>query len=154
MSWDTIFDDFFEVPFSPRRQSQMLRRLDAEVERLRASDRVTRRDESASQSDLRAEVEVLHPNFARSLLLLQALTTTLLRKQLITREELQALIKEIDLLDGEPDSSLDPAALPGMQPRRSPESLEGMALRALQEGDSTSPREFLKQLENRDEPRE
>ena len=56
------------------------------------------------------------------------------------------------LLDGAPDNALDPAALPGMQPRRSPENLEALAQRALAEGDSTSPREFLKQLENREQP--
>ena len=152
MSWDTIFDDFFEVPLSPRRQKQMLRRLDAEVERLRASERVTRRDETTSHNDLRAEVEVLHANFARSLLLLQALTTTLLRKQLISREELQALIKEIDLLDG--------CARQRPRPRRParhaapPLARESGSTRParLAEGDSTSPREFLKQLENREQP--
>lgn len=152
MDWSTFFDDLFVPQLSDHQQNSAIRRMDREIHRLRAAARPPQGPAGSAQDDLRAEIEVLHANFARALLLLQALTTTALRKQLISREELQAVIQEIDLLDGEPDNALDPAALPGMQPRRSPESLEAVAERALSEADSTSPREFLKQLENRDQP--
>jgi len=158
MNWGDFFDELFTPPLTERQQNSTLRRLDREVDRLRERSQEVRRDSVSARGDLRDEIEVLHTNFARALLLLQALTTTLLRKQLITRDELQALIKELDLLDGQPDSALSPDALPGMQSRpaerRSTEAALGDLARRPSLEESTSPREFLKQLENRDQPRE
>lgn len=158
MAWNDFFDDVFSLSMTDGQQSVVLRRLDREVERLRQIERHSRQDGSAARGDMRDEIDVLHANFARSLLLLQSLTALLLRKQLVTRAELQAIIHELDLLDGKQDNALDPAALPGMQARpterRSTEAaLDDLARRPALE-DSTSPREFLKQLENRDQPRE
>jgi hypothetical protein len=156
VSWNDFFDDIFSLSLSDGQQSSMLRRLDREVNHLRRMERHAQQDGSAARGDLREEIEVLHANFARSLLLLQSLTTLLLRKQLVTREELQAMIQDLDLRDGQHDSALDPAALPGMQSRpterRSTEgALDDLSRRAALE-ESTSPREFLKQLENREQP--
>ena len=156
MNWGDFFDELFTPPLTERQQNSTIRRLNREVDRLRERSQDARQDDLSARGDLRDEIEVLHANFARALLLLQALTTTLLRKQLVTREELQSLIKELDLLDGKPDNALCPAALPGMQTRpdqrRSTEAaLDDLSRRPTLE-DSTSPREFLKQLENRDEP--
>jgi hypothetical protein len=158
MNWGDFFDELFTPPLTERQQTSTIRRLNREVDQLRERSQEVRRDSVSARSDLRDEIEVLHANFARALLLLQALTTTLLRKQAITREELQAIIQELDLLDGQADRQLDPAATPGMQSRpaerRSTEAaLDDLARRpALDE--STSPREFLKQLENREEPKQ
>ena len=156
MNWGDFFDELFTPPLTERQQTSTIRRLNREVDQLRERSQEVRRDSVSARGDLRDEIEVLHANFARALLLLQALTTTLLRKQLVTREELQALIRELDLLDGQPDNALSPAALPGMQDRpaerRSTEAaLDEIARRPLLE-ESTSPREFLKQLENREGP--
>jgi hypothetical protein len=153
MDWSDFFDELFTPPLTEGQQNRSLRRMEQEVRRLRDDARRSQRGGGSSREDLQSEIDVLHANFARALLLLQSLTTTLLRKQLITREELQAVVRELDLLDGQPDNQLDPAALPGMQSRATKEGLEELARRALQEGDSTSPRDFLKQLENRDEPK-
>lgn len=157
MSWNDFFDDVFAVPMSDGQQNSMLRRLNRQVDRLRDRTRSDGRDGSAARNDLRDEIEVLHANFARAQLLLQALTTTLLRKQLITREELQAVIQELDLRDGEADNALSPAAVPGMEARpdqrRSVESSLDDLAREASLTDSASPREFLKQLENGEQPR-
>lgn len=153
MDWSDFFDELFTPPMTEGQQNRSLRRMEQEVRRLRDAARRSQRSGGSSPDDLQGEIDVLHANFARALLLLQSLTTTLLRKQLITREELQAVVRELDLLDGQQDNQLDPGALSGMQPRPAKEGLEELARRALQEGDSTSPRDFLKQLENRDEPK-
>jgi hypothetical protein len=158
MPWNDFFDDIFSLSLSDGQQTSMLRRLNREVDHLRRMERHSRQDGSAARGDLRDEIEVLHANFARSLLLLQSLTALLLRKQLVTREELQSIIQELDLRDGQQDNSLDPTAIPGMQARpterRSTEgALDDLSRRAALE-ESTSPREFLKQLGNREQPRE
>jgi hypothetical protein len=152
MDWSDFFEELFTPQMSDREQNAVLRRMEREIGRLREDARQSPRA-GMSQEELQRELDALHANFARALLLLQSLTTTLLRKQLITRQELQAIVRELDLRDGRQDNALDPAALPGMQPRRSSETaLDNLALRALEGGDSGSPREFLKQLENRDRP--
>ena len=157
MDWSNFFDELFTPPLSEGQQSRAIHNLNREVDRLRERSQEQRRDSVSARGDLRDEIEVLHANFARALLLLQALTTTLLRKQLISRDELQAIVKELDLLDSQADQKLDPAATPGMQARpaerRSTEaSLDDLARRTLLE-ESASPREFLKQLENREKPK-
>jgi hypothetical protein len=158
MNWNNFFDDIFIPPLSDGQQNRSIHKLNREIDRLRQRSHETQRDGRAARDDLRDEIEVLHANFARALLLLQALTTTLLRKQAITREELQAIIQEFDLRDGQADQKLDPSATPGMQARpaerESTEFAMGDLARRPLLNESTSPREFLKQLESRDQPRE
>lgn len=131
------------------REQVSVRKLRDEVKRMR--DRVSQTQDFATsaQKDSLRELDALQFNFSRTLLLLQALVQTLLRKKVISREELQAVIREFDLLDGREDNQLDPAAVPGMQPtpqRQSP----GAALHDFAStlpDDPPGPQDYLKRLE-------
>jgi hypothetical protein len=141
--------DFFVPSLNEGEQNRSLHRLRREVASLGSRVASQRTDGQAARSDLREELDVLQYNFARTLLLVHAITTTLLRKQLITKGELQALIQELDLLDGQADQAIAPEVLPGMQPKPEPRSAEtALDNLAKQMGDTgPSPREFLKELE-------
>ena len=152
MAWDHLFDDFFVTPLNDREQTLRLRELSREVERQRKQAGEARRDDSSVRRDLQAEIDVLHYNLSRTLLLLHGLTTTLLRKQVISPAELQAVIQELDARDGTADGALDPSAVPGLTPRPTERQSTAMALDDLAKRlpPSDSPREFLKQMEQRD----
>jgi hypothetical protein len=145
----SFWEDLFVPMLSEGEQNRSLHSLKKQLLAMQSRSADSRREGQAARGDLREELDVLQANFARTLLLLHALTTTLLRKQLITKGELQALIRELDLLDGQADNSLDPAALPGMKPQPEPRSTETVLDRLAKQlpAPEPSPREFLQRLE-------
>jgi hypothetical protein len=154
MAWDNFFDDFFVVSMTDQEQSRRLRELSREMERQRQRASESRQDNSAVRRDLAAEIDVLHYNLSRTLLLLHGLTTTLLRKHLISSEELQTMIAELDVRDGQADGALDPSAVPGLVPRPAERQSTAMALDDLARqmpANPDTPRDFLKQMEQREQ---
>ncbi|MDX1946654.1 MAG: hypothetical protein SFU86_14735 [Pirellulaceae bacterium] len=139
----------FQWSMSDAEQSNHIRELKRQAARLESRWNTLQREGTAEGRDLREEIEVLHYNQARTLLLLHGLTTTLLRKQIVTREELKTVMDEIDLLDGQADGALDPAASPGTKARPTERHSTGSALDDLARTlpDQEDPREYLKNLE-------
>jgi hypothetical protein len=144
-----FWSEFFIPSLNEGEQNRSLHRLRREVAALGSRLSSERKDGQAARGDLRDEVDALQYNFARTLLLVHALTTTLLRKQVITREELQTIIQELDLLDGQADQAIAPEALPGMKPKPEPRSTETALdnLAKQMPENRPSPHEFLKELE-------
>ena len=62
----------------------------------------------ASHARVRAteSVEALEENLSRALLLVHALTEALVRKGLVTREEIAVVAAQLDMLDGQADGKL------------------------------------------------
>jgi len=155
MSWNSFFDDLCSGELGGVDDSLTARHVRNEIARVRERMRESGRDAADVRADLREEIEVLHVNFARTLLLLHGLTTTLLRKQLITPQELQTVIQELDLRDGYPDQALAPDAVPGLQPRPAERRSHLTHLDDLARGpadDTPTPRDFLKEMEGRESP--
>ena len=144
-----FWTEFFVPKQTEMEQHRSLQRLRRKVGELADRLESDRKDGQSARGDLRDELDALQYNFARTLLLVHALTTTLLRKQLITRDELQAIIQELDLLDGQADQAMAPGALPGLKPNPEPRSTEATLDHLAQQIAETrpSPREFLKELE-------
>lgn len=85
----------------------------SKIQDLEDDVRQARREASRAHSISGESVDVLTDNLARSLLLVHTLIETLVRKGLVTREELVTTMNELDALDGESDGKLTPGTLPG-----------------------------------------
>jgi hypothetical protein len=144
-----FWTEFFVPSLSEGEQNRSLHRLRREVAALGSRLSSERKDGQAARGDLRQELDALQYNFARTLLLVHALTTTLLRKNVITKVELQAIIQELDLLDGQADQAIAPEALPGLRQKPEPRSTETTLEKLAQQmaENRPSPRDFLKELE-------
>jgi hypothetical protein len=118
MSWTRFFfHDYFTA--------QELNKLDRRLKQQRQL-------RSASSRELRDRVETLEDENARLALMLQALTECCVRKGVVTREELQRMVSEVDLWDGKQDGKLS------RPPERDDSKPKG-------------PIEFLGDLERRDQ---
>ena len=58
-------------------------------------------------------IEILEENLSRALLLVHSLTHALVRKGLVTREEIAAVAAQLDMLDGQADGKLAPGSVAG-----------------------------------------
>jgi hypothetical protein len=97
MSWmRELFRDFFPA--------QELNRLDAAMERRRSRA-------AAERIDLRAHILEVEDDLARLALVVHALAETCLKKGVLTREEIAAMMAKVDLLDGVADGKLDPSVM-------------------------------------------
>jgi hypothetical protein len=97
MSWTRyLFHDYFTA--------KELNRIDAAAERRR---RIT----SSERTDLRRLCSELEDDLGRLALLVHALAEVCVRKGVLTREEITAMMAEVDMLDGVADGKLDPNAL-------------------------------------------
>jgi hypothetical protein len=77
-------------------------------------------------------IETLEENLSRALLLVHSLTEALVRKGIMTREEIAAVADQLDMLDGRADGKLAPGNVAGtVKPPDTP----------------LSPNEFLRKLE-------
>lgn len=85
----------------------------SKIQDLEDDVRQARREASRAHSISGESVDVLTDNLARSLLLVHTLIETLVRKGLVTREELVTTMNELDALDGQSDGKLAPGTLPG-----------------------------------------
>ena len=92
----------------------------------------TQREASYASARATDTVETLQENLSRALLLVHSLTETLVRKGLVTREEIAAVADQLDMLDGQADGKLAPGTIAGTvkEPER-----------------PLSPQEFLGKLE-------
>lgn len=93
---------------------------DAEIARLRDElehrRRVAGRHRGRRAADRRSEdarLALIEGDIARLTLLATTLTEAVVRKGILSREQVRALSAEIDALDGVVDGRLDPAALRG-----------------------------------------
>lgn len=77
-------------------------------------------------------IETLEENLSRALLLVHALTEALVRKGVMTREEIAAVADQLDMLDGQADGKLTPGTVGGTV--KAPDT-------------PLSPNEFLRKLE-------
>lgn len=79
----------------------------------RARERHAEEDHALSEleSERDARIADLEDDVARLTLVTMTMMEMIVRKGIATREELSALVAEIDGLDGEPDGKLDPSAL-------------------------------------------
>ncbi len=118
MSWTRyLFHDYFTA--------RSLNQLDATAER-------RRRQASSQRIDIRSRCSELEDDVGRLALLVHALAEACVRKGVLWREEIAAMVTEVDLLDGVADGKLDPAVLrPGDQQPKTP----------------TRPEDFLRDLE-------
>ena len=97
MSWTRyLFHDFFTA--------KELNRIDANAER-------RRRLASTERIGIRQRFTDTEDDVGRLALLVHALAEACVRKGVLTREEIAAMVAEVDLLDGAKDGKLDPAAL-------------------------------------------
>ena len=103
---------------------------------------------SRASADLRQRVDELEDDLGRATLIVHALAEACVRKGLLGREEIAAIVDEVDLLDGKADGKLDPAALrsPDEQRAKRPPSAE-RHLHDLESQETQSPGEFLSDLE-------
>ena len=106
-----------------------------ELNRIDDAAKRRRQIASSARADLRGRVEDLEDDLARMALLVHGLVEACVRKGALTREEISAVMAEVDLADGVADGKLDPATQrPADEPpKRSPR-----------------PEDFLKNLESRD----
>ena len=90
------------------------------------------REASYARARATDTVETLQENLSRALLLVHSLTEALVRKGLVTREEIAAVADQLDMLDGRADGKLAPGTVAGTvkEPER-----------------PLSPQEFLGKLE-------
>ncbi len=92
----------------------------------------TQRDASYARARSTETVEMLQENLSRALLLVHSLTEALVRKGVVTREEIAAVAAQLDMHDGKADGKLAPGTVAGTvkEPER-----------------PLSPQEFLGKLE-------
>ena len=114
--------------------------------------RVIARD-SRSRSGMVNDVVELEEDLGRAVLLLQALLQAIIRKGLLTREEIMSVAAELDLRDGEADGQLDPRTVrpPGEREPERPGSPEAHLARLERSGGPHNPGEFLRGLEDAEE---
>ncbi|NQU22038.1 MAG: hypothetical protein HQ567_12200 [Candidatus Nealsonbacteria bacterium] len=103
----------------------------------RLDDAAERRRQTASSArgDLRCRVDDLEDDLARMALLVHSLAEACVRNGALTREEISAVMTEVDLADGVADGKLDPAT---QRPPAEPSKRSGR------------PEDFLKDLESQD----
>ena len=73
----------------------------------------SQREASHARARATESLESLAENLSRSLLLVHSLMEGLVRKGLITREEIAAVAAQLDMLDGQADGKLDPGSSAG-----------------------------------------
>ena len=73
----------------------------------------SQREASHARARATESVETLQENLSRALLLVHWLTEALVRKGLITREEIAAVTSQLDMLDGQADGKLAPGTVAG-----------------------------------------
>jgi hypothetical protein len=137
MSWTRyLFHDYFTA--------REFNRLD---ERLRHR----RMSEARSGAEQRRRIDELEDDLGRLTLLVHALAEACVRKGMLTRPEIAALVDELDLLDGRADGKLDLPAPgePGEARPQRPATPEGY-LHELEKGDAQTPDEFLADLQRGD----
>lgn len=103
------------------------------------------RDDSSARAHISDRVDALEDALERALLLVQALGETCVRKGVLSREEIAAVVAEIDLLDGQADGKLAMARPASSSPARPVPASE--YLRKLESQDAPTPSEFLERLE-------
>jgi hypothetical protein len=102
----------------------------------------------ASRAKLLDRVDELEDDLCRMSLLVHALTEACIKKGVLTREEISAMAQQVDLLDGQADGKLDPAALDSSrEPRAERHRTPGEHLQQLEKQGQQTPREFLADLE-------
>ena len=74
----------------------------------------SQREASHARARATESVETLQENLSRALLLVHSLTEALVRKGLVTREEIAAVASQLDMLDGKADGMLAPGTVAGM----------------------------------------
>jgi hypothetical protein len=114
-------------------------------------DRVRQMNSRSSRSDanLRDRIDELEDDIGRLSLMMHALAEACVRKGVFSREEIASIADELDLLDGQADGKLDPAALrgPGEQRSTSPRSPQDH-LHELEKREQQTPGQFLSDLED------
>ena len=93
----------------------------------------SQREPAHAKAHATDSIEILEENLSRALLLVHSLTGALVRKGLVTREEIAAVAAQLDMLDGQADGKLAPGSVAGTV--KSPER-------------PLTPSEFLAKLEN------
>jgi hypothetical protein len=73
----------------------------------------SQREASHARARASQSVETLEENLSRALLLVHSLTEALVRKGLVTREEIAAVASQLDMLDGKADGMLAPGTVAG-----------------------------------------
>jgi len=73
----------------------------------------SQREASHARARATESVETLEENLSRALLLVHSLTEALVRKGLVTREEISAVASQLDMLDGKSDGKLGPGTVAG-----------------------------------------
>ena len=134
MSWTRyLLHDFFTA--------HELNRIDERFRRSRTASASTR----AGMYD---RIDELEDDLGRATLIVHALAEACVRKGLLTREEIAAMVNEVDLRDGKSDGKLDSTALrpPRAEHARRPMSPE-QHLHELEKQDESSPGDFLADLE-------
>ena len=107
----------------------------SQIDRLDRHVRSMRLRESASRGQLSDRVDELEDALARTTLALFTLHEACLRKGLLSSDDLNAVMDEIDLRDGVRDGKLNPESLKPPEERRQPPrpSTPGEFLRGLEE---------------------
>lgn len=73
----------------------------------------SQREASHARARATETAETLQENLSRALLLVHSLTEALVRKGLVTREEIAAVATQLDMLDGQADGKLAPGTVAG-----------------------------------------
>ena len=73
----------------------------------------SQREANTARARSSENIEALEENLSRALLLIHSLTEALVRKGLMTREEIAAVASQLDMLDGQADGKLASGSVAG-----------------------------------------
>ena len=134
MSWTRyMFHDFYTA--------KEFNRMDDRLRRMRMQS-------GASRANLLDRVDELEDDLCRMSLILHAVVEASVNKGVLTREEISDMVEQIDLLDGQADGKLDPAALDPSREARAARQLSTEEHLNRLEKEAQTPGEFLSNLED------
>ena len=119
------------------------------IDRLKQQVRDARADSASDLRSILAAIDQLEVDIGRTLLKVHAVSDLLVEKGVVTTEELAEKASELDELDGQSDGILHPSLF-----RTEAEETRAPSPRAFLialEKDAISPKEFLAELEERDD---
>lgn len=131
-------------------ESWRIQKLRDDVERLRTR---VKSDSFSSAEDLRsvlASIDQLEVDLGRSLLKIHTLSEVLQAKGIVTAEELAAKSAELDALDGHADGGLHPSLFRTDEECRRTPSPRAFLVALEKEDLRVNPKDFLRQLEERE----
>lgn len=126
-------------------------RIEDNLARVKKQLRTAGMDSAADLRSVLTSIDQLEVDIGRTLLKLHALSEVLLRKGLVSEEELTAAAKDIDATDGEADGQLHPSLFRTEEENSRVPSPRAFLV-ALEKQDVLSPEQFFAKLEREGRP--